>query len=92
MWLMGCLNPCKFEKSFECSFLKVFTHMNTKSALKTIFIIGLQSWLLGSMANPALNGQIGRATHLITLTAMDEYFFDANFVFIWVKTFRKVYS
>ena len=36
------------------------------------FIIGLQSWLLGSMANPALNGQIGRATQQLTLKANDE--------------------
>ena len=30
MWLMGCSNPSKFEQSLESTFLKVFTHMNSK--------------------------------------------------------------
>ena len=34
MWLEGCPNPYKMEKSWECTFLKLFTHTSTKLALK----------------------------------------------------------
>ena len=30
MWLVGCPNPSKIEQSWECTFLKLSTHMNTK--------------------------------------------------------------
>ena len=54
MWLEGCPNPYKMEQSWECTFLKLFTHMNTKSASKKDFIIGLQNYQLARTANPAL--------------------------------------
>ena len=54
MWLMGYPNPSKFEQSLECTFLKVFIHINTKWAQKIIFIIGLQSLQLNSSANLAI--------------------------------------
>ena len=42
-------------------FLKLFTHLNTKSASKKYFIIGLQNYQLVSTANAALMGPIGHA-------------------------------
>ena len=30
MWLMGCPNPYMMQESWECTFLKVFTHIETK--------------------------------------------------------------
>ena len=61
MWLVGCSNPSKIEQSWECTFLKLSTHVNTKWASKIIFTIGLQNYQLSSTANPALMGQIGHA-------------------------------
>ena len=56
MWLEGCPNPYKMEKGWECTFLKLFTHMNTKWASKKDFIIGLQNYKLACMDNPAHQG------------------------------------
>ena len=56
MWLEGCPNPHKMEQSWECTFLEVFSHMNTKWASKKDFIIGLQNYQLVCTANPALVG------------------------------------
>ena len=61
MWLVGCPNPNKVEQSWECTFLKLFTHMMTKWAPNKVFIIGLQNYQLACMANPTLMGQIGHA-------------------------------
>ena len=30
MWLMGCPNPYKLQQNWECTFLKVINHTNTK--------------------------------------------------------------
>ena len=57
MWLVGCLNPYKMEQSWECTFLKLFTHMKTKLDEKN-FIIGLQNYKLACMANPVHQGWI----------------------------------
>ena len=86
MWLMGCPNPSKFEQSWECTFLKVFTHMNTKWILKTIFTTGLQNWLLGSTA-----AGLAVLSSCYVQWPMIEIVFNSHFVFIWVKTFKKVH-
>ena len=44
MWLEGCPNPHKMEQSWECTFLELFAHMNTKLASKKEFINGLQNY------------------------------------------------
>ena len=44
IWLVGCPNPYKMEQSWECTFLRLFTHTNPKSASKMIFIIGLKNY------------------------------------------------
>ena len=56
MWLMGCPNPYEMERSWECTFLKLLTHMNTKWASKKIFIEAILIYQLSSTAKPALNG------------------------------------
>ena len=89
MWLMDYCNPSKFEQSWECTFLNGFTHMSTKWTLKTIIIIGLQSWQLGSTANPASNGQIGHAIQLQTLKINDENCFSYSFWVHMGKAFEK---
>ena len=61
MWLEGCPNPYKMEQCWECTFLELFTHMNTKWALKKDFIIGLQNYKLACMANLAIKA--GLAMH-----------------------------
>ena len=61
MWLVGYSNPSKMEQSWEYTFLRLFTHINTKSASKKDFIIGPQNYLLACMANQALMGLIGHA-------------------------------
>ena len=53
MWLEGCPNPSKMEQSWECTFLRLFTHTNTKLASKTNSIIGLQRYQQASTANTA---------------------------------------
>ena len=30
LWLMGYPNPYKMQESWECTFLKVFTHIKSK--------------------------------------------------------------
>ena len=30
MWLGGCPNPSKMEQFWECTFLKLYTHVKTK--------------------------------------------------------------
>ena len=32
IWLMGCPYPCELQQKLECTFLKVYTHMNMKRA------------------------------------------------------------
>ena len=75
MWLEGCPNPYKMEQSWEYTFLKLFTHINTKSASKKDFIIGLKNYQQACKANPALMGHIGHAYHLVVLKSYDEIFF-----------------
>ena len=41
MWLMGLLNPCELLHSWEYIFLKHYSHMNTKWALRKKSINGL---------------------------------------------------
>ena len=41
MWLVGHPNPCELLQSWECIFLKHYSHMNTKWALKKKSIDGL---------------------------------------------------
>ena len=41
MWLVALLNPWKIEQSWKCIFLKHYSHMNTKWALKEKSINGL---------------------------------------------------
>ena len=53
MWLEGCLNPNKMENSWEYTFLRPFTHTNTKLASKKIFIIGPQRYQQACTANTA---------------------------------------
>ena len=53
MWLEGCPNPYKMEQSWECTFLKLFTHTSTNLASKKIFIIGLQRYQQVCTANAA---------------------------------------
>ena len=86
-WLMGCPNPCKLQKNWECTFVKVFTHTKTKWASKKHFIIGLQNYQLECLANPAMMGRIGPCKLAISF----EFFFHSNFVFICVKIFKKIH-
>ena len=65
---MGCPNPSKMEQSWKCTFLKLFTHTNTKLASKTNSIIGLQQ---AGTANTAHQGCIGRAHLLVVLKSND---------------------
>ena len=62
MWLEGCPNPNQMEQSWECTFLRLFNHANTKSASKTNSIIGLKRYQQASTANRAHYGRIGSAT------------------------------
>ena len=39
MWLMGCPNPCEMQQSWEWTFLKHYSQVNTKWALKRNFIV-----------------------------------------------------
>ena len=71
MWLLGCPNPYKMEQSWECTFLRLFTHTNPKSASKIIFIIGLKNYYLSSTANTALVGRIGSACLQVSLKSND---------------------
>ena len=41
MWLIDSPNPCVMEQSWEWTFLKQLTLVNTKMALKKIFTFGL---------------------------------------------------
>ena len=41
MWLVALPNPCELQQSWECIFLKHYSHMNTKWALKKKSINGL---------------------------------------------------
>ena len=75
MWLVGCPNPYKMEQSWECTFLRLFTHTNPKSASKIIFIIGLKNYYLSSTANTALMGCIGSACLLVSLKSNDRICF-----------------
>ena len=43
MWLMGCPNPYKLQESWECTFLKVFTHTMTKWASIKLFNCRIQN-------------------------------------------------
>ena len=89
MWLMGFLNPSKFEQSCECTFLKFFTYMNTKWILKNNFIIGLQCYELSRTANPVSNGRICLATQLLTLKTNNKIIFWFSFCVCMGKDFQK---
>ena len=41
MWLVALPNPCELQQSWECIFLKHYSHMNTKWALGKKSINGL---------------------------------------------------
>ena len=43
MWLKGCHNPYKMEQSWKCTFLKLFTHMKTKSGWEKDFILDFRT-------------------------------------------------
>ena len=89
-WLIGCPNPRKMEQSWECTFLKLSTHMKTQLASKIISIIGPKKYQLVSAADLAHQGWIGHATNLAILKPNDEIYFDAHFVFEWVlREFQK---
>ena len=77
------------EQSWECTFLKVFTHMNTKWASKKDFIIGLQNYKLACMADPANQGWIGRKLYLVVLKSNDEIFFWCSLCIYMGKEFQK---
>ena len=62
MWQVGCPNPYEIEQSWEYTFLKLFTHMNTKSASKKNFIEAILIYQLSSQADSAHSRQTGCAT------------------------------
>ena len=59
---------------------------------KQPFIPELQNYKLACMADPAHQGRIGRVRQMVILKSNDNIFFDAHFVFICVKSFKKVHS
>ena len=89
MWLLGWPNPYKMEQSWECTFLRLFTHTNTNLASKNNFIIGLKNYQLSGTANPAFIGRIGSACLLLSLKSNDENFFGCQFCICMVKESQK---
>ena len=89
MWLLGCPNPYKMEQSWECTFLRLFTHTNPKSASKIIFIIGLKNYYLSGTANVALMGRFGIACLLVSLKSNDRICFWCRFCICMGKESQK---
>ena len=89
MWLIGYPNPNKMVQSLECIFLNIFTHIRTKLGWKKIFIIGLQNYLLSSMAVLAKRARIGGAHQLVVLKPNDEIFFWCTFCLHMCEKFQK---
>ena len=89
MWLEGCPNPYKMEQSWECTFLKPFTHMKTKLGWKKFFIIGLQRYKIASMADLAHQGWISLACWLVVLKSNYEICFWCWFCIHIGKEFQK---
>ena len=57
--------------------------------MKKKIIIALKNYQLACMADPAHEGRIGLARQLVVLKSNDGIFFDAHFVSICLKSFKK---
>ena len=89
---MSCPNPYELQKSWECTFLKVYTHTKTKRKSKTFFTQWIKNYHLSSTAISALMDRIGHVALLMILKAASEKVFCAHFEFLWVETFKKLHS
>ena len=85
----GLPYPQQIWTKLGVHFFEIIYAYEHKMRIKTIFIIGLQSWQLGSTADLAILGSIGRPIQLLSLMANDE---DCFYAHLWVKTFKKVHS
>ena len=74
-------NPSKMEQCWECTFLKIYTHLKTKLASKFFSTFGLQRQQLACVANLALMIHMGRARQLLSLKAKSGNYLRCSFCF-----------
>ena len=87
MWLMGCPNPYKMQKSWECTFLKVPIQRQNE---RQIFFYFPDSELpTKRYSHFSLNGLYWP---LVILKQASEKFFWRSICVLQVKTFKKVHS